>query len=238
MKESNFGYIDSIEPAGFVDGPGIRMVVFFTGCNLRCIFCHNPETWIMAKGNKITTEEIISKLKRNLTYYQNGGITLSGGEPLLQDKFIIELLKEVKKLGIHTALDTAGSGIGNYEEILKHVDLVILDIKAYTDIDYLKITGKPIDEFNKFMKVCQELKKPLWIRQVIIPGINDNKEYIYGLKEYLSKYKYIERIELLPYHDLGVAKYKKLGISYPLEGVKPLSINTLNYLKSIIKEKP
>ena len=92
MKESNFGYIDSIEPAGFVDGPGIRMVVFFTGCNLRCIFCHNPETWIMAKGNKITTEEIISKLKRNLTYYQDGGITLSGGEPLLQDKFIIELL--------------------------------------------------------------------------------------------------------------------------------------------------
>lgn len=237
MKESNFGYIDSIEPAGFVDGPGIRMVVFFTGCNLRCIFCHNPETWIMAKGNKITKEEIISKLKRNLTYYQDGGITLSGGEPLLQDKFIIELLKEVKKLGIHTALDTAGSGIGNYEEILKYVDLVILDIKAYTDIDYLKITGKPIDEFNRFMEVCQELKKPLWIRQVIIPGINDNKEYIYGLKEYLSKYKYIERIELLPYHDLGVAKYKKLGISYPLEGVKPLSINTLNYLKSIIKEK-
>lgn len=237
MKESNFGYIDSIEPAGFVDGPGIRMVVFFTGCNLRCIFCHNPETWIMAKGNKITKEEIISKLKRNLTYYQGGGITLSGGEPLLQDKFIIELLKEVKKLGIHTALDTAGSGIGNYGEILKYVDLVILDIKAYTDIDYLKITGKPIDEFNRFMKVCQELKKPLWIRQVIIPGINDNKEYIYGLKEYLSKYKYIERIELLPYHDLGVTKYKKLGISYPLEGVKPLSINTLNYLKSIIKEK-
>ncbi len=237
MKESNFGYIDSIEPAGFVDGPGIRMVVFFTGCNLRCIFCHNPETWIMAKGNKITKEEIISKLKRNLTYYQGGGITLSGGEPLLQDKFIIELLKEVKKLGIHTALDTAGSGIGNYEEILRYVDLVILDIKAYIDIDYLKITGKPIDEFNRFMKVCQELKKPLWIRQVIIPGINDNKEYIYGLKEYLSKYKYIERIELLPYHDLGVAKYKKLGISYPLEGVKPLSINTLNYLKSIIKEK-
>ena len=237
MKESNFGYIDSIEPAGFVDVPGIRMVVFFTGCNLRCIFCHNPETWIMAKGNKITKEEIISKLKRNLTYYQGGGITLSGGEPLLQDKFIIELLKEVKKLGIHTALDTAGSGIGNYEEILRYVDLVILDIKAYIDIDYLKITGKPIDEFNRFMKVCQELKKPLWIRQVIIPGINDNKEYIYGLKEYLSKYKYIERIELLPYHDLGVAKYKKLGISYPLEGVKPLSINTLNYLKSIIKEK-
>lgn len=237
MKESNFGYIDSIEPAGFVDGPGIRMVVFFTGCNLRCIFCHNPETWIMAKGNKITKEEIISKLKRNLTYYQDGGITLSGGEPLLQDKFIIELLKEVKKLGIHTALDTAGSGIGNYEEILRYVDLVILDIKAYIDIDYLKITGKPIDEFNRFMKVCQELKKPLWIRQVIIPGINDNKEYIYGLKEYLSKYKYIERIELLPYHDLGVAKYKKLGISYSLEGVKPLSINTLNYLKSIIKEK-
>ena len=164
----------------------------------------------------------------------------------------IRLLKRAKALGDYLIVAVSTDEFNeikgkksyhNYEtrklmvEAIRYVDLVILDIKAYIDIDYLKITGKPIDEFNRFMKVCQELKKPLWIRQVIIPGINDNKEYIYGLKEYLSKYKYIERIELLPYHDLGVAKYKKLGISYPLEGVKPLSINTLNYLKSIIKEK-
>lgn len=229
------GYINSIVYDGFVDGPGLRMVVFLSGCKLRCLFCHNPETWQM-NGKEMTTEEVISLLKKNLPYYKNGGITLSGGEPLLQEKFVIELLKEAKKLGVHTALDTSGVGNGSYEEILKYTDLVILDVKAYKEEDYLSITKHPMKDYQIFLQTCLYKKKPLWIRQVIIPGINDTKEYILGLKEYLKNIKYIEKIELLPYHLYGVEKYQKLGISYPLEGFPPLSEDKLKELEKILNE--
>lgn len=230
------GYIDSIETMGLVDGPGIRFVTFFKGCKLRCLFCHNPETWTKDGALEITSEELLKKIHKYHTYYTDGGVTFSGGEPLLQPDFLIDILKKCKMINLHTAIDTAGVGIGKYEEILKYTDLVILDVKAYTEDKYKYITGVNADmsEFNKFLEVCQKLDKKLWIRQVIVPGINDTEEYILGLKEYLKNIKNIERVELLPYHTMGVSKYHKLGIPYKLEGVPDMDINRCKELERIL----
>lgn len=228
------GYIDSIETMGLVDGPGIRMVIFMKGCRLRCLFCHNPETWTTKDANIISSDEIVAKVKNNMSYYRNGGVTFSGGEPLLQPEFLIDCLKKIKELGIHTALDTSGVGIGNYEEILEYTDLVILDIKAYTEKEYLYMTKNKMDEYNKFIEILKRLNKKIWIRQVIVPGINDNKKYILDLKEYLKQFKNIEKIELLPYHLYGVEKYKTLGIDYPLDGVPPMDEVKLENLRKLL----
>lgn len=228
------GYIDSIETMGLVDGPGIRMVIFMKGCRLRCLFCHNPETWTMKDSTIITSDEVIKRLENNMSYYKNGGVTFSGGEPLLQPKFLIDCLKKSKKLGIHTALDTSGVGSGMYDEILDYTDLVLLDIKAYKEDEYKKMTGLNMDEFNKFITVLKKKNKALWIRQVVIPGINDTKEYMLGLKEYLRQFNNIEKIELLPYHLYGVDKYKKIGIKYPLDGVPPMEQSRIKDLYEIL----
>lgn len=232
------GYIDSIETMGLVDGPGVRFVVFLKGCKLRCLFCHNPETWTRANATEITSEELIKRIHKYHSYYQDGGVTFSGGEPLLQPEFLIDMLKKCKMINLHTALDTSGVGIGNYEEILKYTDLVILDVKAYTEKEYNHITRfeDNMEEFNKFLEVCQKLNKTLWIRQVIVPGINDTKEYIIGLKEYLKGIKNIEKIELLPYHELGESKYEKLNIPYILKGTKAMDQEKLKELEKILKE--
>ena len=232
------GYIDSYETMGLVDGPGVRFVVFLKGCKLRCLFCHNPETWTMDNATVISSDELLETIKKYKNYYVNGGVTFSGGEPLLQSEFLIEMLRKCKELGLHTALDTAGCGCGNYEEILKYTDLVILDIKANNEDGYKYITGcnKGIDEFNKFLEVCQENNKKIWIRQVIVPGINDTEEYILGLKKYLKEIKNIEKIELLPYHILGESKYEKLNILYPLKGVEIMDKDRLIYLDKLLNE--
>ncbi len=228
------GYIDSIETMGLVDGPGIRMVIFMKGCRLRCLFCHNPETWTTNNSTIITSDDIVKKIENNMSYYKNGGVTFSGGEPLLQPEFLIDCLKKIKDLGIHTAIDTSGVGIGNYEEILEYTDLVLLDIKAYDDKSYFNMTKSKMDEFNNFISILKKVNKPLWIRQVIVPGINDTKEYILGLKEYLKQFTNIEKIELLPYHLYGVEKYKTLGIDYPLDGVPPMDEKKIKELKELL----
>lgn len=232
------GYIDSIETMGLVDGPGIRFVAFFKGCKLRCLFCHNPETWTREKAMEIDSEELLKMIHKFRNYYKNGGVTFSGGEPLTQPDFLIDMLKKCKMINLHTAIDTAGVGVGKYEEILKYTDLVILDIKAYTENEYRFITGntESMDEFNKFLEVCQKMDKKLWIRQVIVPGINDTEEYILGLKEYLKNIKNIEKIELLPYHTMAITKYEKLGIPYPLTGVDPMDKDRINELEKILKD--
>lgn len=214
------GSVDSIETFGLLDGPGIRTVVFMSGCKLRCLYCHNPETWVMKEGN-YTPEELAHKIIRNKPYFKknNGGVTFSGGEPLLQSKFIIEVCKILKKEDIHITLDTAGCGNGNYEELLQYIDLIILDIKAVYDKDYTMITGNKIDEFNKFKDTIIKLNKKLWIRQVIVPGINDTLENMDALRDYLKQFNTIEKIELLPYHTHGVTKYEKLNIPYKLKGI-------------------
>ena len=213
------GSIASIETFGTVDGPGIRTVVFFNGCNLRCIYCHNPEMWIKGKDN-MTVTELVEKILRNIEYYgKEGGVTFSGGEPLLHQPFLIEVCKELKKHNIHIALDTAGVGLGNYEELLKYIDLIIFDVKHVTEEGYKKVTRIDTDESLNFLEVCNRLNKKFWIRQVIVPGIMDNEEYLYLLKDYLKKIKNIEKIEFLPYHKLGEEKYEKLNLPYPCKDI-------------------
>jgi len=229
------GYIDSIETMGLVDGPGIRMVVFLRGCKLRCSYCHNPETWNMENAITMSSDEIIERIHKNMNYYKNGGITFSGGEPLMQAEFLIECLRKCKEIGIHTALDTAGVGIDEYDEILDYTDLVILDIKGITNDEYSTITGQSMDEFNRFVHILNKREIPVWIRQVVIPGINDNQGYMLKLKEYLNKVKNISKVELLPYHLYGVEKYMKLGIPYRLEGVPALTEEQIDPLRKIFE---
>lgn len=218
------GKINSIETMGLVDGPGIRVVVFMQGCRLRCLFCHNPEMWDNSYNMLMTPEELLAFIQKYQNYFgNNGGVTFSGGEPLIQEEFLLEALKLCKQNGIHTCLDTSGVGNGNYEEILKYVDLVIYDIKALDNDSYKKMTGKNIEESLYFLDVCQRLNKELWIRQVIIPTINDNEEYILKLKHFISKLNNVKKVELLPYHLLGVQKYDKLGLEYKLKNISVMN---------------
>jgi len=217
------GSINSIETLGLVDGPGIRTVVFLNGCALRCKYCHNPEMWIKTKKN-YTSDEIVKKIIKNKPYFKrnNGGVTFSGGEPLLQTKFLIDVIKKLKKENIHVAIDTAGYGHGNYKKLLNLVDLVIFDIKYAGKEGYKSLTGKSIHESEKFIKELNNSNKPVWIRQVIIPGITDTEEYLINLKNYIKKIKNIEKIEFLPFHHLGFDKYKKLNLENPLKNTKEM----------------
>ena len=225
------GSIDSIETFGLVDGPGIRTVVFLNGCKLRCKYCHNPEMW-KKKENNYTPVELAKKIIRNKPYFKrnNGGVTFSGGEPLLQSDFIIEVCKILKKENIHIALDTAGVGNGNYNEILSYIDLVILDIKHTTKEGYLNITSHTIDDSLEFIDNLNKSGKDVYIRQVIVPGIMDNIDYLKSLKEFIKKIKNIKKIEFLPYHSMGKEKYHKLGIEYPYENLKDMDKDKCNEL--------
>ena len=219
MKES----IDSIETFGLVDGPGIRCVVFFNGCKLRCKYCHNPEMW-QKKDNNYSVEEVYKKIMRCKPYFKNnGGVTFSGGEPLLHSDFIIEISKLLRKENIHIALDTAGHGFGNYDEILKYVDLVLLDIKHTNKKDYKELTGGNIDEADEFIRSLNKSNRNVWIRQVVVPGIMDNDEYLISLSNKLKTIKNIERIDFLPYHKLGREKYIAMNIPYPLENTPEMN---------------
>lgn len=183
MKKSSSikGKINSLETMGLVDGPGIRFVVFLQGCPLRCSYCHNPETWDPSSYKiELSAEELVEKIKRYRNYFgQDGGVTFSGGEPLLQKDFLLECLKRCKKEHIHTAIDTAGS-VSGYEEILNYVDLVILDIKAYQEKEYKNLTKRPMTNFLKFLYACQRKGKKMWFRTVIVPGLNDTKGFVLG----------------------------------------------------------
>lgn len=223
--------VNSIETFGLVDGPGIRTVIFLQGCTLRCKYCHNPETWIMGKPN-YETDELVKKIVRNKPYFKrnNGGVTFSGGEPLLQVDFLLDICSKLKKEGIHIALDTAGVGIGKYQELLKLVDLVILDIKHTTKEGYKNLTGREIDEVNKFILELNKSNKPVWIRQVIVPNITDSNEYLDSLIEYLKGIKNIQKIEFLPFHHLGFSKYETLKLNNPLKDTEEMNNIKCNQL--------
>lgn len=225
------GDVKSIESLGLVDGPGIRSVIFLGGCKLRCKYCHNPETWQRKEPN-MTAEELVKKIIRNKPYFKrnNGGVTFSGGEPILDSPFLIEVCKMLKKEGIHIAIDTAGVGNGHYEEILQYVDLVLLDIKHTKEENYLEITGQPMNEIKKFIKALNKSGVKVWIRQVMVPGVNDSEEYLKSLFDYLKKVKNIERIDFLPYHKMGDEKYIKLGINNPYTEKKAMDQDRCNQL--------
>ncbi len=231
------GNIHSIETMGLLDGPGIRVTIFMQGCPLRCSFCHNPDTWIPNTENKMTKEEILNFCLRFVPYFKNnGGVTFSGGEPLLQSDFLIECLKLLKENNIHTCLDTSGVG-KNIEEVLKYTDLVLYDIKALEKDKYQDLVNYNISDSLNFLDICQKLNKKIWIRQVIIPGYNDNINYIESLAAYISKIKNVERVELLPYHTKGTMKYKELNIPYKLDNVSDMDIEKCSQLEIILKEK-
>lgn len=231
------GAIDSIESFGLVDGPGIRTVVFLSGCKLRCKYCHNPEMWVKGKEN-YTSNELVNKIIRNKPYFKrnNGGVTFSGGEPLLQIDFLLEVCEKLKKEDIHIALDTAGVGIGNYDQLLKNIDLVLLDIKHVNDKDYFDLTGQSMDEFYKFVDSLNNSNAKVWIRQVIIPGVNDNYDYIKGLADFIKKIKNVEKIEFLPYHKLGDEKYLKLEFVNPYSEKQEMSKERCDHLYERFKE--
>ncbi len=224
------GRIHSIESMGLVDGPGIRTVVFLQGCRLRCRYCHNPDTWAMESGKeqRLMPEALVKKLLRFRPYYgAEGGVTFSGGEPLLQPEFLREALRRCREAGIHTCLDTAGCGIGGYEEILAQTDLVLLDVKHYTREGYLRVTGQEPDEALRFLDAVQRAGVPLWARHVVVPDLTNGDAHLEGLLDYLKGWKNLRRVELLPYHTLGVSKYHALGIPYPLEGRNALAPDAL-----------
>lgn len=232
------GYIHSIETFGMLDGPGIRVVIFLQGCALRCAFCHNPDSWTKESETMMSPEEVLKFVQRYKSYFKDtGGVTFSGGEPLFQSDFLLECLKLLKEDGIHTCIDTSGAGNNNYEEILKYTDLVIFDVKALTDEDYEELVNFRRNRSEEFLELCQSMEKSLWLRQVIIPGYNDNIEYIEELAEYIKPIKFVEKIELLPYHTKGVHKYKELNIPYPLTDVPDMDIDKCKELEKILIDK-
>ena len=220
------GKIHSIESFSKVDGPGIRYVVFMQGCNLRCKFCHNPDTWQIFAGNEIEEEEIVNRILKAKNYLKNGngGVTFSGGEPLLQVDFLIAVCKKLKEHGIHIAIDTAGNFDKNDEKLNKlfeYVDLFLFDIKHIEDDMHKKLIGisnKKILEMAKYLS--NEKNKKMWIRIVYIPEITDKKDSLKKYKKFIKSLKNVEKIEVLPYHEMGKYKWKELGFDYKLNNIR------------------
>ena len=228
------GYINSFQSLGTVDGPGVRFVVFMQGCNLRCGCCHNPDTWDMTEGKLYSPEEVMEKVLRYKEYFKTtGGITVSGGEPLLQSEFVIELFKLCHDNNINTCLDTSGSILNDsVEKLLDYTDIVLLDIKYTNNDDYLKYVGCSLDDVIKFMDYLQSENIKTIIRQVIIPSLNDSIENISKLKAITSKYSNILKIELLPFKKICKSKYDNLGIKFEFDKFDTPSIDLMNTLNS------
>lgn len=224
------GSISSIETGSVVDGPGIRTVVFLNGCNKRCLYCHNPEMFKIKEYN-YTPLQLKEKLIRYKNYYKNGGgITFSGGEPLLQTDFLIEVCKLLKKENINIIIDTAGDYKGNIYELLKYVDLIILDIKHVLDLDYFNLTKSKLKKQDNFIKILNKSNIKVNIRQVIVPGIHDNINYLKEFKKYIKNINNVCDIKFIPYHRLGIEKYKELNLEYPLINIDEMSIDDINKL--------
>ena len=236
--EKSLGKINSIQTLGTVDGPGVRFVVFMQGCNLRCGCCHNPDTWEMSGGKQYSAEELAQKAERYKEYFgTEGGITVSGGEPLLQADFVAELFSECHKRGINTCLDTSGSILNDsVKNMLNHTDRVLLDIKYTTDEDYKNYVGCSIDRPIEFLEYLNSQKIPVTLRQVIIPTLNDNKENILRLNEIIKKYDCIEKTELLPFKKLCSMKYDKMGIEFPFRDIPEPKRDEIAMLSEEIKE--
>lgn len=222
------GYIHSVESFGTVDGPGVRMVVFLQGCPMRCRYCHNPDTWEMSGGTPMSAHDILRQYERNKAFYTNGGLTVTGGEPLVQTDFLLELFSLAKDRGIHTCIDTSGipfqNGDAAYREkletLLQLTDLVLLDIKHTDSYAHRKLTGHDNTGILAFARLLDKKHIPVWIRHVLVPGITDGEDQLKNLGRLLAELSNVKALEVLPYHTMGVEKYKALGLSYPLADVK------------------
>lgn len=237
--ENLVGKIHSFESFGTVDGPGIRFVIFMQGCPLQCKYCHNRDTWDMANGMNYSIDTVIDKIIRSKPYFEssNGGVTVSGGEPLLQVKFITELFKKLKSLNIHTVIDTAGSLKINddIKELLSYTDLVLLDIKHINNEKCIKLTGFSNENTINFAKYLSENSIPMWIRQVLVPGITDDEKDLQELKHFINTLSNVEKIDLLPYHDMGKFKWEEIEKEYPLANTPIPTKKQIDKAKSILE---
>ncbi len=238
------GRIHSSESFGTVDGPGLRYVLFMQGCPMRCLYCHNPDTWNISGGREISADEVLSEYKKNEMFYKNGGLTVTGGEPLLQIDFLIELFQKAKEKGIHTCIDTSGitydesdgEYIAKLDELVKYTDLVMLDIKHIDSEKHKKLTGFGNDQILAFARYLEKKNIPVWIRHVVLEGHTDDKEDLFALGEFIGTLKNVKALDVLPYHTMGESKYKELGIKYRLEGTPALSKSDAARAKSKILE--
>jgi len=236
------GYIHSTESFGTVDGPGVRFVVFCQGCPMRCKYCHNPDTWEPGKGTRMSPEALIREYMRNKAFYSRGGITVTGGEPLLQIDFLLELFALAKEKGIHTCIDTSGAtyreGESAYNEKLERLmaltDLVMLDIKHIDDLAHRELTGQPNSGVLAFAKYLESRNVPLWVRHVLVPGITDDEGALERLCSFIGGLRNLKALDVLPYHTMGQSKYESLGIPYPLEGVEPATKEQATRAREII----
>lgn len=236
------GYIHSFESFGTVDGPGIRFVVFMQGCPLRCKYCHNPDTW-KGGGKVYSAEQVRDEVLKYRNYFgEKGGITVSGGEPLLQIDFVTELFALLKNKGINTALDTSGytfdfgdpESVEKHEKLIAFTDLVLLDLKHIDAEAHIGLTGKSNEHTLAFAKFLSDRGVPMWIRHVLVPGITDDDGALKRLKAFIDTLKTVEKTEVLPYHTMGVVKYEKLGYDYPLKGVQPPDKERVKNAKRIL----
>ena len=226
------GNVHSIETFGTVDGPGIRYVIFTQGCLLRCQYCHNADTWEIGKGKQMSVEEIMQDLISYLPFIESsgGGITVSGGEPLLQLPFLLELFKECKKMGIHTTIDSSGGCYSTdslfqeqLTEVLKYTDLILLDLKHINRKKHIKLTGKSNEHILEFARFLSDKNIPVWIRHVLVPTVTDDEKDLNELGDFIASLKNVKKVEILPYHKLGVYKWEALGLQYPLKNIDPPS---------------
>lgn len=233
------GYIHSFESFGTVDGPGIRFVVFMQGCPMRCLYCHNPDTWGKG-GREYTPEEVAANVIKYKSYFTGGGgVTVSGGEPMLQADFVRELFAILKRSGIHTALDTSGilfdpANRHKFDALLEVCDLVLLDIKHIDGGEHRKLTGHGNENVLAFASYLSETGKPMWIRHVLVTGITDNDGYLTALAKFIGGLKTVQKVEVLPYHNMGEVKYKNLGLDYPLKGLQPPDAGRVKNAKRIL----
>lgn len=235
------GYIHSFETFGSVDGPGVRFVVFLSGCSMRCKYCHNPDTWKMG-GETFTAEEVFKKAVKYKNYWgREGGITVSGGEPLLQIDFITELFKNAKSKGVHTCIDTSGIAFNpddttKIDELLDLTDIVMLDIKHIDDEKHRELTGKSNKNILEFARYLDRKIIPVWIRHVVVPGITLEEDYLLKLGEFIGMLSNVKKVETLPYHSLAKHKYEKLGLEYVLENTPDATKEQAEFAKQLIEQ--
>lgn len=236
------GRIHSLESFGTVDGPGVRFVVFVQGCPMRCAYCHNPDTWDMHAGTLMEADEIIEQYERNVSFYKGGGITVTGGEPLMQVDFLTELFTLAKAKNIHTCIDSSGIAfqpdnavwMKKLDDLLALTDLVMLDIKHIDPEKHRELTAQPNDKILAFAEYLSEKGIAIWIRHVVVPGITDDDQYLYKLGHFIGGLKTLKALDVLPYHTMGKVKYEKLGIPYKLEGVEAMDKDKVIEKKQVI----
>jgi pyruvate formate lyase activating enzyme len=234
------GYIHSVETAGTVDGPGMRFVVFVTGCPLRCLYCHNPDTRNLTDGKQTTASELVKEIAQYKDFLARtgGGVTISGGEPLFQQDFVTAILQGCKELGLHTALDTSGYlGDKVSGELLEATDLVLLDIKSFDPFAYRKITGSRLQLTLDFARKLSSFRKPTWIRFVLVPGLTDDLSIIAAMADFINGLGCVERVEVLPFHKMGEAKWESLGLSYTLADTQPPSPELVQLVRDVFAKR-